>query len=141
MIYYGDEAGMWGANDPDDRMPMVWKGLTYAPQAIDPRGQQRAPEPVTFDEDLFRFYKTAIGIRRKHQALNHGDFSVVATDDTQRVIVTARKSKTETLFLATNRGDKDATVKVRTEKKLSQCSPAAETSRRLRRKSLEKRHR
>jgi len=25
MIYYGDEAGMWGGNDPDDRMPMVGK--------------------------------------------------------------------------------------------------------------------
>ena len=24
MIYYGDEAGMWGANDPDCRKPMLW---------------------------------------------------------------------------------------------------------------------
>jgi len=23
MIYYGDEVGMWGANDPDDRKPMI----------------------------------------------------------------------------------------------------------------------
>ena len=38
MIYYGDEAGMWGAGDPDDRMPMIWKDLQYQPQTIDPRG-------------------------------------------------------------------------------------------------------
>src|SRR5438067_10515192 len=38
MIYYGDEAGMWGATDPDDRMPMVWDDLKFEPQAIDPRG-------------------------------------------------------------------------------------------------------
>ncbi len=119
MIYYGDEAGMWGANDPDDRMPMVWKGLTYAPQAIDPRGQARTPDPVVFDEDLFNFYKAAIGVRRKHQSLNHGELSVVATDDTQRVIVMSRQSKTETLYFATNRGDKDATVKLKAAKKLS----------------------
>ena len=25
MIYYGDEAGMWGANDPCCRQPMLWK--------------------------------------------------------------------------------------------------------------------
>ena len=27
MIYYGDEAGMWGPSDPSDRMPMWWKDL------------------------------------------------------------------------------------------------------------------
>jgi len=27
IIYYGDEAGMWGGHDPDDRMPMVWEDL------------------------------------------------------------------------------------------------------------------
>ena len=41
MIYYGDEAGMWGGHDPDDRMPMVWADLQYDPQAIDPRGDER----------------------------------------------------------------------------------------------------
>ncbi len=41
MIYYGDEAGMWGGHDPDDRMPMVWEDLKYDPQAIDPRGDER----------------------------------------------------------------------------------------------------
>ena len=34
MIYYGDEAGMWGSNDPDDRMPMVWPEMQFAPQAL-----------------------------------------------------------------------------------------------------------
>ncbi len=95
MIYYGDEAGMWGAGDPDDRMPMVWKDLTYEPQAIDPRGKERTPDPVQFDEDLFDFYKTAIGLRRKHEALNHGDFSVVATDDTPARSCDMRESKSE----------------------------------------------
>ena len=29
MIYYGDEVGMWGANDPCNRKPMFWKELNY----------------------------------------------------------------------------------------------------------------
>ena len=32
MIYYGTEAGMWGADDPCDRMPMVWPDTLYEPQ-------------------------------------------------------------------------------------------------------------
>ncbi len=27
MIYYGDEVGMWGSDDPNNRKPMLWKDL------------------------------------------------------------------------------------------------------------------
>src|SRR5207244_2793755 len=73
MIYYGDEAGMWGGNDPDDRLPMIWDDLKFAPQSIDPRGTQRQPDEVAFDRDLFAFYKSAIEFRRKHEALRRGE--------------------------------------------------------------------
>ena len=92
MIYYGDEAGMWGACDPDDRMRTVGPEQQYEPQTIDPRGEDRQPDEVKFDRDLFEFYKQAIAFRRQHDALNNGDFAVVATDDSQRVIVTSRRS-------------------------------------------------
>lgn len=110
MIYYGDEAGMWGAGDPDDRMPMVWQDRQYEPQTIDPRGRERRSDEVKFDEDLFRFYKAAIALRRQHDALNHGDFAIIATDDAQRVIVTSRRSKKERLIVAINRGEQQAHV-------------------------------
>jgi glycosidase len=108
MIYYGDEAGEWGGGDPDDRMPMIWRDLVYQPQAIDPRGRKREPDEVKFDDELFSFYKKAIALRREHESLNHGDFAVVATDDAQRTLVISRRSKTETLVVALNRGDKEA---------------------------------
>ena len=28
-IWNGDEVGMWGADDPDERKPMVWSDLRY----------------------------------------------------------------------------------------------------------------
>ena len=108
MIYYGDEAGMWGAGDPDDRMPMVWSDQKYDPQKTDPRGQEREVDDVEFDQDLFNFYKRTIALRRQHDALNHGDFSVVVTDDEQRVLIASRRSPKEALVIAFNRGDEDA---------------------------------
>jgi glycosidase len=110
MIYYGDEAGEWGGGDPDDRMPMIWRELAYQPQAIDPRGQKREPDEVKFDEELFSFYKKAIALRREHESLNHGDFAVLATDDTQRTLAISRRSKTEKLIVVFNRGDQEAHV-------------------------------
>ena len=34
MIYYGDEVGMWGADDPHDRKPMIWDELKYDDEII-----------------------------------------------------------------------------------------------------------
>ena len=65
MIYYGDEAGMWGADDPCDRMPMVWPELTYDPQQADPLGRKRGRTNRGVRRDLFRFYQAAITLRRE----------------------------------------------------------------------------
>ena len=38
MIYYGTESGMWGADDPDDRKPMVWEDIDYENESHHPFG-------------------------------------------------------------------------------------------------------
>ena len=43
MIYYGDEVGMWGANDPDCRKPMLWDDIDYEPETTRPDGSRREP--------------------------------------------------------------------------------------------------
>ncbi|MDH5433765.1 MAG: glycoside hydrolase family 13 protein, partial [Gammaproteobacteria bacterium] len=45
MIYYGDEVGMWGANDPDTRKPMLWPDIHYVDEIYLPNGQKR-PESM-----------------------------------------------------------------------------------------------
>ncbi|MDE2834068.1 MAG: hypothetical protein OXM02_06055 [Bacteroidota bacterium] len=49
MVYYGSESGMWGADDPGDRMPMVWGDLIYEPQTHDPLGRIRMADSVAID--------------------------------------------------------------------------------------------
>jgi glycosidase len=71
MIYYGTEVGMWGANDPDNRQPMLWDDIAYRPERMDHKGvvdaAGRAP-----DRELLNFYKKAIRLRKEHPALRHG---------------------------------------------------------------------
>ncbi len=111
MIYYGTEAGMWGAHDPDDRMPMIWADLKHEPQTLDPReGRERQPDEIKFDDGLFAFYKSAIALRKEHPALTQGEYAVLATDDVQRAFVFTRRTAKETLLVAFNRGDQPATV-------------------------------
>jgi glycosidase len=106
MIYYGTEAGMWGADDPCDRMPMVWPELTYEPQQADPLGRPRQANPVAFDESLFRYYQAAIKFRRDNPALRRGDIEFVTTDDQAEFLGFRRSDATDTLLIGLNRSGK-----------------------------------
>ena len=90
MIYYGTEAGMWGADDPCDRQPMVWADLTYDPQQSDPLGRPRQADPVEFDRYLFGFYRAAISFRHDNSALRHGTIEFVQADNQAKFLAFRR---------------------------------------------------
>jgi glycosidase len=86
MVYYGDEAGMWGANDPCDRKPMMWKDMDFANAVYLPdQSKKESPDKVEFDSDLFSYYKKVIAIRNSTPALQLGDFSTLLTDDAKEL--------------------------------------------------------
>ncbi|HVT30153.1 MAG TPA: alpha-amylase family glycosyl hydrolase, partial [Lacipirellulaceae bacterium] len=105
MVYYGTEAGMWGADDPSDRQPMVWPDLTYAPQQGDPLNRKRQPDIVAFDQGLFNYYRAAIALRRENAAMRRGDIKFVAADDGAGFLGFRRRDATDTLLVGLNRGD------------------------------------
>jgi len=94
MIYYGDEVGMWGADDPTNRKPMLWADL----------GPYENPEQNFIMEDHHAFYREAIALRRAHEALRLGDFETHLTDDEQDLWVFLRTLGDEVLMVALNAG-------------------------------------
>ncbi|WP_218932114.1 glycoside hydrolase family 13 protein [Adhaeretor mobilis] len=110
MIYYGDEAGMWGADDPCDRMPMVWQDMTFEDQSHDPLNRQRTPDPVSFAQGLFDFYQQAISLRSELPVLRRGSIAKVLTDDDAQVYVFQRKLGDRQVIIAINRGAEAFTV-------------------------------
>ena len=111
MIYYGDEAGMWGAHDPDNRQPMVWADLQYAPQTTDPRTTSgEDPQPVGFDKELFGYYHDAIALRRAHPALCRGDYTLLEANDRADALAFSRQTATESLVVAINRSNDPQTL-------------------------------
>ena len=90
MIYYGTEAGMWGADDPDDRKPMVWPEKDYAVEDDHPFGRDRPADPVRFRASLFDFYQGLVDLRTESTVLRRGDFGVVETDDERGILAYAR---------------------------------------------------
>jgi len=103
MIYHGDEAGMWGADDPDDRKPMVWPDREYDVEDNHPYGHDRPADPVRFSDDLFATYQDLISLRRSHESLRRGAFGVVQTDDERDLLTYARTHERDTVLVTLNR--------------------------------------
>ncbi len=94
-IYYGDEVGMWGADDPDSRKPMLWSDLEYTPETTLDGADDIAP-----DLDLLAFTRRAIALRRQHQdVFTTGTLSWEPTGD---VLVFLRRSASETAVVIVN---------------------------------------
>ena len=113
MIYYGDEAGMWGAHDPDNRQPMVWADLKYDPQTHDPRKGVEPSQRVAFDPELFAYYKAAIALRHGHPVLDTGEYTLLDADDAADALVFERGSGADALVVALNRSPDSKTLTVK----------------------------
>ncbi|MEM6377474.1 MAG: alpha-amylase family glycosyl hydrolase [Bacteroidota bacterium] len=72
-IYNGDEMGMWGADDPSCRKPLIWPDYTFENEKAHPLGQERPEDRVVFDQEVFQYHQKMIKIRKENPVLIHGD--------------------------------------------------------------------
>lgn len=106
MIYYGDEVGMWGANDPDCRKPMLWPELRYEDEVFLPNQSLRSkPDKVEANLELRQYYQTWIAFRKAHPALADGAYIPVILDDTNNVFGFIRWNEKERLLVVINNSD------------------------------------
>jgi len=80
-IYYGDEVGMWGADDPDCRKPMIWSDFKYEDEQSHPFNLSRVVDSVKPDLELFRFYQQLIAMRKQYPSLSRGSYRTVDLND------------------------------------------------------------
>ena len=110
MVYYGDEAGLWGANDPCCRKPMLWPELPCDVEAGHPHGGTRAPDETAFNHDLFAYYRTLIHARRGHSELMLGDYATLLADDARQVFVFSRTFNGRSAIVIINNSDQSQCV-------------------------------
>ncbi len=90
-VWNGDEVGMWGADDPDDRKPMLWADLRYEDETAHPLGRPRPRDRVAPDTALFRLYRDLIALRKANlRLLADGSVTWLLTDDDRRVLAYER---------------------------------------------------
>jgi len=107
VIYYGDEVGMMGGEDPDCRRAMIWD-----------KNQQ--------DIDLLNFYKKIIKLRRESLALRRGNFKCLYQQGGLYCFL--RQLHEEKIIVALNNSDKNEEIKI--------LLPEIETGKRLKIKDI-----
>jgi glycosidase len=115
MVYYGDEVGMWGANDPDDRKPMVWADIGYEKERALPDGTLRPvaqADEVRQNLELRAHYKKLIGIRNAHPALQTGSYRTLLADDRNGVFAYERRLGDGVIWVILNNSDAERSVRL-----------------------------
>jgi cyclomaltodextrinase len=112
-IWNGDEAGMWGADDPDCRKPLVWDDIKYEDERanFDP-GKSRPVDVVRPDTALLSFYKKLVLMRKKNPVLIYGDLNFTIVDDKNMILAYSRKMDNKEITVVFNRSGKIQTVQL-----------------------------
>lgn len=118
MIYYGDEVGMWGANDPDDRKPMLWSDIQYQPEVFLPDQSKREKADTVYpDMALHADYQKLIHIRKANPVLASGNFEVLLSDDERDLFAFKRSKAQAEILVVFNNSEKEQLVRLNTKGK------------------------
>lgn len=102
MIWYGDEVGMWGASDPSDRQPMIWKSMEpYDDPQVRP------------NESLLTFYRRAIAMRRQLPPLQTGAYGELVASRRKDVFAFYRSLAGAHVYVVLNRSAAACKVKLK----------------------------
>ncbi len=95
-IYYGDEVGITGGDDPLNRACMIW-------------------DEDKQNKELLQHYKKLIAIRKENKELVYGEYKPLYLED--RVIIFERNDGKNSMIIAINNNDEDYVVNKSFEKK------------------------
>jgi len=91
MIYYGDEIGIEGGDDPDCRRTMVW-------------------DENLWNKRIYYTYKKLIDFRLKHKALRRGNFKPILT--LNKLYTYIRKDEDDEVIVILNVAEKQIGIKL-----------------------------
>ncbi|NMD15476.1 MAG: hypothetical protein GYA75_01580 [Bacteroidales bacterium] len=100
-IWNGDEMGMWGSDDPDNRKPLWWPDTKFEPETrtnIQPGF--KLYDEVKFDADHYHFYKQIISLRKNNPVLATGEIEFISSED--RVLAYRRWNSSDEIFVCLN---------------------------------------
>jgi cyclomaltodextrinase len=72
-IWNGDEMGMLGADDPDNRKPLIWPDINFENETASSYSDYEYEYKPSHNGFMHHIYKKLISLRKKHIVLSKGD--------------------------------------------------------------------
>ncbi len=94
-IFYGDEVGQTGDDDPDDRRTYPWADVGGNP-----------------DLAMLSHYQALAGLRAQNTVLTQGDLRMLLADDAAGTVAYGRKTGAQAAVVVLNRSDQVTTVDI-----------------------------
>ncbi|MDG4949946.1 glycoside hydrolase family 13 protein [Weeksellaceae bacterium KMM 9724] len=111
-IWAGDEMGMWGADDPSCRKPLLWKDIEFEDEIAHPLNLERPRDKVAFDDELFNYYKKLIQIRKDQPVLSHGEIEFLVVNDQKDLIAYSRHDDQTEVISVFNNSNQPQTIRI-----------------------------
>jgi len=113
QIWNGEEVGMWGADDPDCRKPIVWDDIRYQYEKVSyDKDKIRPPDIVRPDTSLRSFYAKLCRLRKENPVLVYGDLLFSLAEDKKMVLAYDRMKDNDEILAVFNRSDSSRTISV-----------------------------
>lgn len=110
-IWNGEEMGMWGADDPHCRKPLMWPELVFEPEKSQANQPNDLPvDLVHFNYEQFAFYKKLINLRKTNCELSEGDFKIIKAEN--QLLVYERTLNTNSTLVIFNVSDENINFKL-----------------------------
>ncbi|MEO1009741.1 MAG: glycoside hydrolase family 13 protein [Bacteroidota bacterium] len=101
-IYAGDEMGMWGADDPSSRKPLIWPDYSFEDETTHPMGKERPTDKVKFNEEMFNFHQMLIKIRKTNPVLVHGEIEFIKVGGSKDLLAYRRYDDIDEIIVVFN---------------------------------------
>lgn len=114
-IWNGDEMGMWGADDPSGRKPLIWPDYEFEDEAYHPHGLDKRPiNEVRFNREWFDFYRKLVHLRTDQEVLQTGELKYLLIDDERELLAYSRFNEETEIIVVFNTSEYQQTVNIPT---------------------------
>lgn len=100
-LFNGEELGMWGADDPDNRKPVWWRDYPYEVETPSVYSAYNYLVKPRVRKDVLRQVKALTKLRKEHPALTTAAFEFLDSGQ-ERVVMYTRENSEETVLVILN---------------------------------------
>jgi len=111
-IWNGDEMGMYGADDPDNRKPLLWPDIEFETETQSDYSKYSYAEKPVFDKEMFDYLKSLIKLRKTFPVLNAANYAFIDFDQDSELLAYSRSNDKQMISVFINNSQNEMSIPI-----------------------------